>query len=139
MNAPRYPFTIDRAGDAALVSMHCDGSIRCRTMPLHLLDALVRAANRVRTDLVTVLAHDDRFKATVPQYPAYVECMHFDAFADVCDVRVVASRDGTTIEFCAAFYDVGDQSAPAFILVGDQLDEFVQKGRAILTSAAVAP
>lgn len=139
MNAPRYPFTIDRAGDSALVSMHCDGFIRCRTMPLYLLEALVRASNRIRADLVAVLDCDDRFKATVPQYPAFVECMRFDAFAGVCDVRVVASRDGATIEFCAAFYDVGDQSAPAFILVGDQLDEFVRKGRAILTSAAVAP
>lgn len=135
MQAPRYPFTIDREGDAALISMQCDGFICCRTMPLNVLDALVRACNRIRTHLVAVLGHDERFKATVPAYPRFVECMHFDAFAGVCDVHVVASRDGGVLEFCAAFYDAGDNSAPAFVLVGDQLDDFVRKGRA----AAVAP
>lgn len=71
--------------------------------------------------------------------PDSVECMHFEAFAGVCDVHVVASRDGAALEFCAAFYDAGDNSAPAFVLVGDQLDEFVRKGRAVLLAAAVAP
>lgn len=139
MQAPRYPFTIDREGDAALISMRCDGFIRCRTMPLHFLDALVRACNRIRTHLIAALAHDERFKATVPAYPRFVECMHFDALAGVCDVHVVASRNGAAIEFCAAFYDAGDNSVPAFVLVGDQIDEFVHKGRAILLAAAVAP
>lgn len=139
MNPPRYPFTIDRDGDSALISMQCDGFVRCRSMPLSLLDALVRACNRVRTHLVGVLAHDERFKATVPPYPHFVACMRFDAFAGVCDVHVVASRNGATIEFCTAFYDTGGDSAPAFVLVGDQLDDFVRKGRAILLTAAIAP
>jgi hypothetical protein len=139
VNAPRYPFTIDRDGDSALISMHCDGFVRCRTMPLYLLGALVRACNQIRTHLVSVLACDERFTATVPPYPSFVDCMHFDAFAGVCDVHVVASRDGALIEFCAAFFDAGDRSAPAFVLVGDQLDEFVRKGQLILRTAAVAP
>lgn len=138
MNAPRYPFTIDRDGDSAMISMQCDGFIRCRTMPLSLLDALVRACNRIRTHLVAVLVHDTAFRATVPPYPGCVECMRFDALAGVCDVHVVASRDGASIDFCTAFYDAGDQSAPAFVLVGDQLDEFVRKGRSVLRAAAVA-
>lgn len=139
MNAPRYPFTIDLDGDSALISMQCDGVIRCRSVPLYLLDALVRACNRVRTHLVGVLAHDERFKATVPPYPRFAECMHFDAFGGVCDVHVVASRDNEAIEFCTAFYDTGDYSAPAFVLVGDQLDDFVRKRRAVLLTAAIAP
>lgn len=134
MKTPRYPFTIDPAGEAALVGMHCDGLIRCRTMPFDMLDALVRACSDIRENVIAVLSHNRQFRDAVPAYPQCVECAHCDGFAGVCDVHVVASRDGTDIEFCSAFYDAGDPSAPALVLVGDQLDQFIAKATTILAA-----
>lgn len=136
MQAPRYPFTIDRTDDAAIVCMNYDGLVRCRTMPLYILDALVRACEQVRSELLPGLLRDSAFCDAVPAYPRCSGCLHFRGLAGVCDVEIVASRDESTIEFCSAFYDVGDEEAPAIVLVSEQLDDFIRTAKAVLIAAA---
>ena len=136
MKAPRYPFTIQRFGDTAVVSMNYDGFVRCRSMPLYILDALLRACEQVRSELLSRLLRDSAFCDAIPEYPRCSACLRFHGLAGVCDVEIVASRDGAAIEFCSAFYDLNDDEAPAIVLVAEQLHDFIREARHVLIAAA---
>lgn len=136
MKAPRYPFTIDRTDDTAIVGMNYDGFVRCRAMPFCILDALVRACEQVRSELLPRLRRDRAFCEAIPEYPRCSACLRFHGLAGVCDVEIVASRDEAAIEFCSALYDLDDEQAPAIVLVGEQLDDFIREARSVLIAAA---
>ena len=138
MKVPRHPVTIERTNDSAIICMRCDGLIRCRTMPFYILDALVRACGEVRTQLVSRLLADRAFREAVPPYPQFKHCLLFHELAGVCSVQVVASCDGTDIEFCCAFYDLDNPSAPAVVLVSEQLDDFIHDATQVLIAAAAS-
>jgi hypothetical protein len=50
---------------------------------------------------------------------------------------VVASKTDTgAVEFAAAFYDDGDDSAPALLLIDDQIEQFIDQAEAALAAPA---
>ena len=133
MNATRFQFSVDRDGDSVLVAMDCEGLVRCRTMPVEGLAALIDACEQIRDNVIVALKNDDEFKATVPPYPECCCVAEHKSFHGICDVSVVASKAGKAVEFCCAFYDPGDETAPALVLIDEQLDEFLLKAKTLLS------
>lgn len=130
----RFPFSIDRTADGVVVAMHCDGLVRARSMSIEGLEVLVEACQQIRQNVIAALAGDSEFQARVPRDPDCICIAECKDFHGVCDVSVVASKSGDAVEFCTAFYDVGDEEAPALILIDGQLDDFLDRAAAFLSS-----
>lgn len=134
MPASRFSFTVDRRGDQAAVTLDCGmGVYRCRLMPLEMLERLIELCHEIRSETIPSCRQDRRFLRRVPAYPDTV-AVATAGIAGACDIRLVASSDEVSgrIEFCTAFYDEEDHSAPALVLVDEQLDEFIERASCVL-------
>lgn len=124
MNAQRFPFTVQRVENGVTITMDCGTNVyRARNVPTEFASILVDACRRAKADVIDVFHRDSTAVATLLCYPRCREISQ--ARLGPCDVRVTASRTPGGIECCVAFYDQGDQTAPALVLIDDQIDEFI--------------
>lgn len=128
MPAERFPFSLCALEDGAIVAMDCgDGFFRARSMRTGMLKNLVEACGEIRRDVI------DRFRAEGHVPPPYPECMRIGSgTVGASVVRITASRCAGATEFAVAFYDEDDLSAPALLLIDEQLDEFLTTASTVL-------
>jgi hypothetical protein len=133
--ARRFPYRIHLAGDQAVVTMDCGARVyRCRTMPLWFLRSIMDlcrtcggALGRYRD--VPLLTE------SVPAFPDYTTLASLPF--GPCAARVIAARDENgALELSIAFYDAGDETAPALLLTEEQISEFADAAETLLDNAA---
>lgn len=134
MSANRFPFTVYRAGDDAVVTMNYDGFVRARNMPAAFLTALVDVCTQIRCNVIDVLKQDAEALSRLPAFPRCAQVASGDL--GPCLVRVTASLEVHGPEFTTAFYDEGDDEAPVLILVDEQIEEFVAKAQEVSDAIA---
>lgn len=132
MKPERYSFSLNTMGDHAVVSMDCGGGvIRSRIMPVAVLRLMMQLCQRIRTEVINVALADEELMQRVPTFP---ECVAVGraSLGNMCDVSVIAHRVDDSVEFCTAFYDCDGDSAPALLLIEEQLEEFAERALALV-------
>jgi hypothetical protein len=129
-----FPFTLYAVEGGAVVTMNCgDGVFRSRSMPTSMLECMVDACNAIRRDVI------DRFRAEGHTPPPFPKCTEIGSGEiGSCVVRVTASRHDDKPEFAVGFYDEGDLSAPALVLIDEQLEEFIALGASALAELSTS-
>jgi hypothetical protein len=134
MNARRFPFRVQRVDDGVTITMNCgEGIYRARNVPTDFLAVLIESCRQARTKIIAPFRRKTHAIATLPSFPQCVEIG--SGSLGPCDVRVTASRIAKAAEFCVAFYDAGDRTAPALLLIDEQIDEFIEKAEAVLVAS----
>jgi len=125
MQSQRFPYRIHLAGGEAVVTMDCgEGVYRARSIPIWFLRCM---ADLCRTCARTLDRHRDE-QRHADDLPAFPNCKPLTGIPlGPCTARVVASKtvDGK-VEISVAFYDIGDDAAPALLLTEEQIPEFVR-------------
>ncbi len=132
MSAERFGFGVTKVDDQAIVHMDCgQGVVRARNMPAEFLETLMTVCVQVRDSIIAVVKEDAERMDTIPSLP---ECACVGGGnVGPCDVRVVVSKnEAGEPEFCTAFYDEGDETAPVLVLVDEQLQEFIDRAQMVL-------
>lgn len=128
MPLPRFPFSIFRNDIDFTVQMACGNSLyRARTMPAGTLCTMARICQEFISQCQEPLSIEE-----VPRYPHYREVARA-RIPQVCDALFAVARtpDGG-IEFSVAFYDVGDDTAPALLLTEEQIGDFIEAVRTLV-------
>ncbi len=117
----RYPFSVERVGDTALVTMDLGPVIRCRHMPI----ALLRQIGELCMALLAAVTVPDA--ADVPLFPHY-RLLAEGGLPGACRARLGVHRtEEETVERVIALYDEEDMNAPTLILVEEEIDTFIQQ------------
>src|ERR1700686_1825448 len=92
MPRTRYPFTVVRSSDAALISMNIGGVIRCRHMP----PTLLRKVGELCHQLLDASKEDRPEDKDVPLFPGYLSGLK-GGITGVCHATLGFHRldDGT--------------------------------------------
>ena len=133
MPAERFTFTIDKMDDQAIVAMDCGkGMFRARNMPLTYLETLIDVCKQAKDRIIEAVRVDAEALEKLPTFPGCVSLGGGNA--GPCDVDVTGWKSEMgEAEFGVALYDEGDDSAPALLLINEQLDDFIAKATHILT------
>jgi hypothetical protein len=118
----RFPFSVERSGDLALILMDCGGVIRARKMTAILLATIGELCRRLRDAAQEVMPDDTR----IPDYPRFVKIADGEV-SGVCHAIMGVCRVDGRVELSIALYDDGDDSAPILLLVDEEIDDFVRR------------
>ena len=135
MPADRFNFMIDKMDDQVIVSMDCGkGVIRARNMPLDFIETLIDICNQSKTKIIQAFREDADAMERLPLFPGCASIAGGNC--GPCDVDVMAWKsEAGEAEFGTAFYDEGDDSDPVLLLINEQLDQFIERAKVILTPA----
>jgi hypothetical protein len=127
----RFPYRIHLAEDKAIVTMDCgEGVYRNRTMPLWLLRSVTDIC-RTCAGAIDQYREERLLADDVPTLPDCTPIITIPL--GPCVANVVASRNkGGTVEISVAFYDAGDDRAPALLLTEEQIPEFADAAEKLL-------
>jgi hypothetical protein len=127
MKADRFSITVERSNDHALVVMDCGkGVLRGRTMPIELLETM----GAICTDMRTLFAKVLREGLEVPLFPRFLEVAEAKINGAFRVLLGAHRLDDGTVEPLVAFYDEGDDTAPALLLIDGQIEEFIDQAKA---------
>lgn len=126
MQSERFPFIVRRKGDEAFVAMDCGGVARGRPMPAWFLRDMATICRRMRDEVLTPGKNDPGKIARLAPHP---HCSHIARCnMGPCEAVLFGAKDEAgTPEFGIAFYDAGDESAPALLLIEEQIQEFLDR------------
>ncbi len=130
MAPTQFDFMIEREGDTVTVAMDCGGVVRSRLMGTALLAAMSKACAEVRA-IIDGFISDPEAMSKLPDCPSCREVAG-GSIEDICIIRLIADRRHGSVEFMLGFYDVDDESAPALLLVDQQIDDFTDQANALL-------
>lgn len=117
----RYPFSVDRFGDKAIVSMYIGRVVRSRYMSLDLLQTVGELCRQLLKAGKEIKPEDD----DVPSFSRFLVGPKGE-ITGVCHAKLGFHRLNGKVETVIAIYDEGDDTAPVLILVEDQIDEFIR-------------
>jgi len=116
------------SGEDVVVAMNFDGVVRGRPMPEGLLDYLQKMIAQLREETKKALAG----KTDVPLYPGFRSIMR-GRLNGICHAVSGAHRqENGAVEQVIGVYDDGDEDSPVFVLVEEQIDEFVTRAQETL-------
>jgi len=126
MTENRFPFIVDRKGEEAFVAMNCNGLIRSRPMPGECLEDMGTVCKRMHDEVIAVVKQDQQ---QMNHFPSFPHCIRLaDCDMGPCTAVLFGGKaQGGQREFSIAFYDADDDSAPAMLLIEEQIVQFIEQ------------
>jgi len=131
VQSQRFPFKVFRNDVDFTVQMDCGNRVyRARTMPATTLRTMARIC-RVFRDRFIGETGEAAPTDNLPAYPHSREVATAE-IPGVSDVMLAVSRTPSgKAEWSVAFYDAGDESAPALLLIEEQIEQFIDRVAAL--------